>query len=82
MSEIITTLNGFRKTSQNLCLNCPIIAVSNCPIWDIAESKGLAGMEKCEVREAVDKLIIYLANSKGSDKILKRYKNLQETENE
>jgi hypothetical protein len=44
------------QPQKNVCDHCYVLDVTTCPILDRAYRKGLEGMEKCEMKEAIDKV--------------------------
>ena len=59
---------------KDLCSDCPILKAGPCIIQARAYDIGLSGMEVCEVREAVEKILYKIANDGDFHRILRYYK--------
>ena len=49
---------------MNLCLDCPVMDYAPCKILEIADKKGLEGMSKCEMHDAIKEIIKDVRNHK------------------
>jgi len=47
-----------KGSSPNLCANsCRVLNYRTCPMFDHAVKKGLKGMSKCEIYDAIEMLV-------------------------
>lgn len=46
-----------RKLPVNLCNGCLVMDVAPCPILDLAYRRGLEGMESCEMKDVILKIV-------------------------
>jgi hypothetical protein len=46
-----------RKTPINKCTGCVVLDTAPCPLLDIAYRRGLSGMETCEMRTVIEKVV-------------------------
>ena len=46
-----------RKTPINKCTGCVVLDTAPCPLLDIAYRRGLSGMETCERRPVIERVV-------------------------
>lgn len=50
-------MSRVRLHPANVCNSCLVLDVAPCPILDLLYRRGLEGMETCEMREVVFKVV-------------------------